>query len=79
MASSSPIANNPDIRFLGAIVGDVIRAHAGDDVYRTVEAIRRAAVERARTGAGDGPDLAEMKAALKGCPAHLSIIMPSRT
>ena len=30
MASLPPIANNPDIRFLGAILGDVIRGYAGE-------------------------------------------------
>ena len=52
MASLPPIANNADIRFLGAILGDVIRGYAGDAVFGAVEDIRRAAVERHR-GAGD--------------------------
>ena len=60
MASLPPIANIPDIRFLGAILGDVIRDHAGAAVYATVEDIRRASVERARRGAGDEFDLARL-------------------
>ena len=47
-----PIANNPDIRFLGAVLGDVIRGYAGEAVFATVERVRRAAVERHR-GASD--------------------------
>ena len=55
-----PIANNPDIRFLGAILGDVVRGYAGDAIYETVETIRRASVERARGGADDRLDLAAL-------------------
>ena len=54
MATLPPIANNPDVRFLGAILGDVIRGHAGEAVYGTVETIRRAAVDRHRQ-ASDAP------------------------
>ncbi|MBI0475718.1 phosphoenolpyruvate carboxylase [Sphingomonas sp. MA1305] len=56
MASSSslpPIANNPDVRFLGATLGDVIRGYGGDALFEATEAIRRASVERHRDG-GDG-------------------------
>ena len=56
MASSSPlppIANNPDVRFLGAKLGDVIRGYGGDALFEATEAIRRASVERHRDG-GDG-------------------------
>ena len=54
------IANNPDIRFLGAILGDIIRGYAGDDVYRTVETIRRASVERAKSGTDERLELGSL-------------------
>ncbi len=57
MASLPPIANNSDIRLLGAMLGDVIRGYAGDGVYEKVEEIRRAAVERARAQDGEEPSL----------------------
>ncbi|WP_298090215.1 phosphoenolpyruvate carboxylase [uncultured Sphingomonas sp.] len=53
MASLPPIANNPDIRFLGAQLGEVIRAYGGERLFEATEAIRRASVERHR-GIGDG-------------------------
>ncbi|AXJ95119.1 MULTISPECIES: phosphoenolpyruvate carboxylase [unclassified Sphingomonas] len=57
MASSSsplpPIANNPDVRFLGAKLGEVIRGYGGEALFESTEAIRRASVERHRDG-GDG-------------------------
>ena len=52
-ASLPPIANNPDVRFLGAKLGDVIRAYGGEALFEATEAIRRASVERHR-GTGDG-------------------------
>ena len=55
-----PVANDPDIRLLGAMLGDVIRAYAGEDIYATVEAIRRASVGRARGGTADAVDLARL-------------------
>ena len=54
-ATLPPIANNPDIRLLGAMLGDVVRGYAGDGVYGHVETIRRAAVERAKTQSGEEP------------------------
>ena len=56
-ATLPPIANNPDIRLLGAMLGDVVRGYAGDGVYGHVETIRRAAVERAKTQSGEEPGL----------------------
>ena len=53
MTSAAP-ANNPDIRYLGALLGDVIRASGGEALYAAIEAIRRASVERHRSGE-DGP------------------------
>jgi phosphoenolpyruvate carboxylase len=53
MASASPpITQNPDIRFLGKLLGDVIRAYGGDALFRRVEYIRSASVDRARGIAG---------------------------
>jgi phosphoenolpyruvate carboxylase len=52
-ASLPPIANNPDVRFLGAKLGDVIRTYGGEALFEATEAIRRASVERHR-GTGDG-------------------------
>ena len=45
-----PITNNPDVRFLGRVLGDVIRAYGGDKLYQRTEAIRSASVERHRGG-----------------------------
>jgi len=33
MASLPAIANNPDIRFLGTLLGDVIRLYGGDRLF----------------------------------------------
>ena len=53
-ASLPPIANNPDVRFLGAKLGDVIRDYGGDALFEATESIRRASVERHRgTGNSD--------------------------
>ena len=57
MASASPIVQNPDIRLLGRILGDVIRDLGGQELYRRTEAIRVASVERHR-GRGDVAQLA---------------------
>ena len=46
--ASTPIAQNPDIRFLGRLLGDVIRAYGGDALFRRIEYIRSASVDRAR-------------------------------
>lgn len=43
-----PITNNPDIRFLGRLLGDVIRAYGGDALFRRIEYIRATSVDRAR-------------------------------
>ena len=51
-----PIANNPDVRFLGKLLGDVIRAQGGDRLFEATEAIRSASVERHRAG-GDAQAL----------------------
>src|ERR1700733_279618 len=48
MASPPPITNNPDIRFLGRLLGDVIRAYGGDELFRRTEYSRAASVDRHR-------------------------------
>ncbi len=54
---ASPISQNPDIRYLGKILGDVIRAYGGDKLYRQTEYIRSASVDRYRGIAGaDGEE-----------------------
>ncbi len=42
------IAQNPDIRYLGRLLGDVIRAYGGESLYEQTEYIRSASVNRAR-------------------------------
>ncbi|QJU57484.1 phosphoenolpyruvate carboxylase [Sphingomonas sp. AP4-R1] len=48
-----PIAQNPDIRYLGRLLGDVIRAYGGDALFRRIEYIRSSSVDRARGLAGE--------------------------
>lgn len=43
-----PVTNNPDIRFLGRLLGDVIRTYGGDALFRRIEYIRATSVDRAR-------------------------------
>ena len=51
-----PITQNPDIRFLGRLLGDVIREQGGEALYARIEAIRAASVDRHRGAAADAPD-----------------------
>lgn len=53
MATLPGIANNPDIRFLGKLLGDVIRAYGGEALYARTESIRAASVDRHKGGAAD--------------------------
>ena len=48
----APISQNPDIRYLGRILGDVIRAYGGEKLFRQTEYIRSASVDRHRGVAG---------------------------
>ncbi|AMK19725.1 MULTISPECIES: phosphoenolpyruvate carboxylase [Sphingobium] len=48
VSSTPPVTQNPDIRYLGRLLGDVIRAYGGDRLYRQTEYIRSASVDRAR-------------------------------
>jgi len=52
MAAAPPIANNPDIRFLGRLLGDVIRGYGGEELYKRIEYIRATSVDRHRGVAG---------------------------
>ncbi len=52
MASQVPITQNPDIRYLGRLLGDVIRAYGGDALFRRIEYIRASSVDRHRGVAG---------------------------
>ncbi len=46
--ATAPIAQNPDIKFLGRLLGQVIRAYGGDRLFQRIEYIRSASVDRAR-------------------------------
>jgi phosphoenolpyruvate carboxylase len=50
--ATTPIANNADIRFLGKLLGDVIRDYGGEALFRRIEYIRAASVDRHRGVAG---------------------------
>ncbi|WEK43816.1 MAG: phosphoenolpyruvate carboxylase [Candidatus Sphingomonas colombiensis] len=50
MAELPAITNNPDVRYLGRVLGDVIRALGGERLFAATEAIRSASVERHRAG-----------------------------
>ena len=60
MADLPGIANNPDIRFLGKLLGDVIRNYGGEALYARTESIRTASVDRHRTKNGDGGPEADL-------------------
>ncbi|WP_442679881.1 phosphoenolpyruvate carboxylase [Sphingomonas sp. ASY06-1R] len=53
MSPVPPVAQDPDIRFLGRLLGDVIRAYGGEALYRRIEYIRSTSVDRARGVGGD--------------------------
>ncbi|WP_380872820.1 phosphoenolpyruvate carboxylase [Sphingomonas sp. DBB INV C78] len=48
MNAPAPITQNPDIRFLGRLLGDVIRAYGGEALFRRIEYIRSTSVDRHR-------------------------------
>ncbi len=52
MSSQPPITQNPDIRYLGRLLGNVIRSYGGELLYKRTEYIRAASVDRARGVAG---------------------------
>ena len=43
-----PITQNADIRYLGRLLGDVIRAYGGDALFERIEGIRAGSVDRYR-------------------------------
>ena len=45
---SRTVEQNPDIRFLGRILGDIIRQYGGDTLFRRIEYIRSTSVDRYR-------------------------------
>ena len=47
-ATASSITQNADIRFLGKLLGDVIREHGGEALFRRIEDIRSNSVDRYR-------------------------------
>ena len=53
MNAVPPVAQNPDVRFLGRLLGDVIRAYGGEALFRRIEYIRSASVDRARGLGGE--------------------------
>ena len=49
MTSTKPtITQNADVRFLGRLLGNVIRRYGGDTLFQRIEAIRAASVDRYR-------------------------------
>ncbi len=42
------VSQNADVRFLGKLLGDVIRAYGGESLFRRIESIRAASVDRYR-------------------------------
>ncbi|MGZ8349212.1 MAG: phosphoenolpyruvate carboxylase [Allosphingosinicella sp.] len=48
MVDSPALEQNPDIRYLGRLLGDVIRLHAGERLFRRIEYIRSTSVDRHR-------------------------------
>ncbi|MDZ7895693.1 MAG: phosphoenolpyruvate carboxylase [Sphingobium sp.] len=55
MPTPRTVIQNPDIKYLGELLGRVIRAYGGEKLYRQTEYIRSASVDRARgiDGAGE--------------------------
>src|SRR3546814_10786073 len=47
-AGSQRLSQNEDVRYLGRLLGDVIRAYGGEELFRRIEYIRRASVDRHR-------------------------------
>jgi phosphoenolpyruvate carboxylase len=62
MNPAQPVMQNPDIRLLGRILGDVIRARGGAELFRRTEAIRAASVERHKGAGGVEAVAAELGA-----------------
>lgn len=57
MATLPTIANHPDLKLLGGMLGDVIRAYGGEALFNRIEAIRSASVRRhIETPGGEASD-----------------------
>jgi phosphoenolpyruvate carboxylase len=56
LRSGGAIEQNPDIRYLGRLLGDVIRATGGEALFERIEHIRQSSVDRYR-GLADAADL----------------------
>ena len=48
IAAVKPLTQNADIRYLGKLLGDVIRAYGGDRLFEHIENIRASSVDRYR-------------------------------
>ncbi len=64
MSEAHPLLRE-NIRLLGSVLGDTIRAHLGDAVFSKVEAIRAAAKADRASGTGENPALLAALAALE--------------
>jgi len=53
MTRGQSIEQNPDVRYLGRLLGDVIRRVGGESLFRRIEYIRSASVDRHRGLVGD--------------------------
>ncbi|MEN2787713.1 phosphoenolpyruvate carboxylase [Sphingomonas qilianensis] len=60
MADLPTITNNPDIRFLGKLLGDVIRDYGGAKLFERTEYIRAASVDRHRANTGGANGIADL-------------------
>ena len=47
-AFAKPITQNADIRYLGKLLGDVIRVYGGNELFQRIENIRASSVDRHR-------------------------------
>jgi phosphoenolpyruvate carboxylase len=56
LRAGGAIGQNPDIRFLGKLLGDVIRCYGGDALFERIEHIRAASVDRYRGAGGAAGD-----------------------
>src|SRR4051812_13346943 len=48
MSTPKPVTQNADIRYLGKLLGDVIRAYGGERLFQRIEYIRASSVDRYR-------------------------------
>src|SRR5947208_10373817 len=56
LRSGGAIGQNPDIRYLGKLLGDVIRCYGGEALFERIEHIRQSSVDRYRGLAADSAD-----------------------